>query len=149
MLLFLAFLIFLTDQAIKMLVINNMNPGQSIPVIKNLFHITYIYNPGAAFGILPNMTSFFIIVSLVVVAGVLFFYYKQEKRNLILTVSFAFIIGGTLGNLFDRIRFNKVIDFIDFRIWPIFNLADIAIVLGAVLLSVAVWKMESRTGGEQ
>ncbi len=148
MLIFLAIIVFLADQAVKMLVINNMIPGQSIPVIKNIFHITYIHNPGAAFGMLPNMTSFFIVVSLVVVAGILIYHYKQEKKTLIQTLSFAFIVGGTVGNLLDRLRFNMVIDFIDFRIWPVFNLADIAIVLGAVLLSVAVWKKESQPGEE-
>lgn len=132
------------DQASKMLIMAGMTRGQSIPVIDGIFHITYIHNPGAAFGLLANRTSFFIVVSLLAIAGAVFFYRKQGVRRGLLPAALGMIVGGALGNLVDRVRYGEVIDFIDFIIWPVFNLADTAIVVGAGLLSILLWKADSK-----
>lgn len=137
--------VFLLDQASKYLIMANMTQGQSIPVIENFFHITYIHNPGAAFGLLANQTSFFIAVTLLVVAGIFVFYWKRGVKGRIMPVALGLIAGGSLGNLVDRIRFGEVVDFLDFRIWPVFNLADSSIVIGAGLLVIVLWRMESKS----
>ncbi|MCL6612334.1 MAG: signal peptidase II [Peptococcaceae bacterium] len=142
---FITLAVFLLDQASKYLITAKMSLGQSIPVIDNIFHITYIHNPGAAFGLLADRTSFFIAVGLLVVAGVVIFYWKRGARDGVWPVALGLIAGGSLGNLVDRVRFGEVVDFIDFRIWPVFNLADSAIVIGAGLLIMVLWRTESNS----
>ncbi|MCL6477299.1 MAG: signal peptidase II [Peptococcaceae bacterium] len=136
--------ILLLDQASKMYVMSTMIQGQSIPVIENVFHITYIHNPGAAFSLLAYRTTFFITVTLLVIAGILIFYWKRGVKSGPLPVALGLIAGGALGNLVDRVRFGEVVDFLDFRVWPIFNLADSAIVAGAGLLVIVLWRMEKK-----
>ncbi len=136
-----AVIILILDQISKFLVINNMNPNDSIPIVQNVFHLTFVRNPGAAFGILPNQTLFFVIATVIVVTILLVVYWKIARNNKILTIALALQLGGALGNLIDRIRFSYVIDFFDFRVWPVFNVADVAIVIGVILLSwqLLVW----------
>lgn len=130
-----SFLIMLIDQTTKYLIRLNMSPHETIPIIENFFHITYVENPGAAFSVLKGKTTFFIVVSLIVIFfigyTVVTIPVKKKKHLLIL----AFILGGAMGNLVDRIFFGSVIDFLDFRIWPVFNVADCAIVIGVFLLT--------------
>ncbi|MFZ5646128.1 MAG: signal peptidase II [Bacillota bacterium] len=145
MLFWLTFLaVFLADQASKMFIMGNMFLNQSIPVITNVFHITYIRNPGAAFGLMAYRTSFFIAVSILVVLGIIVFYKKYGGKGTV-QVTLGLIAGGALGNLVDRVRFGEVVDFLDFRVWPVFNLADSAIVVGAALLVLVFWRLEGKT----
>jgi len=132
-----ALAVLVCDQWIKYVIVSNMEHYQSIPVIKNIFHITYVQNKGAAFGLLPNQTLFFVIVTIIVVAVIITVFWKTRHRNNfgLLHLSLALQLGGALGNLIDRIRLGYVIDFLDFRIWPVFNFADSAIVVGVILLS--------------
>jgi signal peptidase II len=139
----------LVDQASKAYIMKKMFLGQSFPVIANIFHITYIQNPGAAFGFLANRTAFFIIISLLVIAGIIIFYLKHQLKKGIMPVAMGLIAGGALGNLLDRIRFGEVVDFIDLRVWPVFNLADSAIVVGAGLFIIALWKSERGPGSDE
>lgn len=132
------------DQVSKMLIMATMFRGQSIPVVQNIFHITYIHNPGAAFGLMANRTSLFIAISLIVVAGAIIYYWKSGERRGLMPVALGLIVGGALGNLVDRIRFGEVVDFLDFMIWPVFNLADSSIVVGAGLLVILLWRSEGR-----
>ncbi|MFZ5644422.1 MAG: signal peptidase II [Bacillota bacterium] len=145
MFLLIALAVLLVDQASKFFIINTMFQGLSIPVIPNIFHITYIHNPGAAFGMLANRTSFFIAVSLIVIAGIVFFHLRAGVKRGIMPIATGFVVGGAAGNLIDRIRFGSVVDFIDLRVWPVFNLADTAIVIGAGLLIIVLWKAESKS----
>lgn len=115
---------------------NNLQPGQSIPVITNIFHITYIKNTGAAFGILGNYTFLLIIASIVILVLFFLFVKTYSFDNLWFKAASAFIIGGAAGNLIDRVRLGFVIDFLDFRIWPVFNIADMAIVTGGIILII-------------
>ncbi|MFZ5596464.1 MAG: signal peptidase II [Bacillota bacterium] len=135
---------FIIDQASKYYVIKSMFLGQSIPVVAGFFHITHVHNTGAAFGLMPDRTGLFIVVSSLVVAGITIYQKKCGVKRGLIPVSLGLIVGGTVGNLVDRMMFGAVIDFIDFRVWPVFNLADSAIVAGAILLTLALWKAGDR-----
>ncbi|MCK4533063.1 signal peptidase II [bacterium] len=126
--------VFFLDIITKLLVVNKMDLGQSIPVIKNVFHFTYIVNRGAAFGIFPQGNFFFIIISFVGIIIVVSLYRKLSKEEYFFCLPLGFILGGILGNLFDRIVRGEVVDFFDFRIWPIFNFADTFICIGISMI---------------
>ncbi len=129
-----ALLIILIDQLTKLLVVNTMSQNESIPVINNIFHITYVHNFGAAFGLLAHRTGFFILVTVVVLLFILTFLRYLPKEQKLLRAALVLQLGGASGNLIDRVRVGYVIDFFDFRVWPVFNVADIAIVFGIGLL---------------
>lgn len=131
------------DQALKYIITVKMLLNESIPVLPPIFYITYILNPGAAFGILANRTNFFIFVSILVIIGVVVGYRYLPRQRVWVRVSSGLVVGGALGNLIDRIRLGQVIDFLDFRVWPVFNLADIAIVTGALLLIIGIWHTDN------
>ncbi len=132
--------IFVVDQLVKHLVTGSMHLGESIPVIKGIFHITYVLNPGAAFGMLEHQRWVFILVAVVVllVAGI--FYSKLKKESNLLQAGAGLLLGGAVGNLVDRIQTGLVVDFLDFRVWPVFNIADIAICVGAGILILDMWQ---------
>jgi len=132
----LAVIVIALDRLSKYYIETSMWPGMSIPIIKNVFHITYIMNPGAAFGILEYQTGFFIIVSVLMVAAAIWYVPRIPVRYRLLRYGIGLLTGGAIGNLFDRIRYGEVVDFLDFRIWPIFNIADIAIVCGVVCIII-------------
>ncbi|TYO97976.1 signal peptidase II [Desulfallas thermosapovorans] len=136
----------LLDQFSKYIITSSMLLGESIPVLPPVFYITYILNPGAAFGILAEKTTLFIVVSLLVVVGVLVGYRFLPRERILVRLASGLVAGGALGNLIDRVRLGRVIDFLDFRVWPVFNLADTAIVIGAVLLIIDIWRNDK---GEQ
>ena len=124
----------LVDQATKYWIQSWMVTGESSPVITGIFHITYILNAGAAFGILENKTWFFVSVALLLICGVAFIYPRLPADKPFLKLGAGLLTGGAIGNLIDRIRFGYVVDFFDFRIWPVFNVADICIVCGVACL---------------
>jgi len=128
------FLIIILDQIIKNIILNNFYFGQSLAVINNIFHITYVQNTGAAFGILKNHSLFFIIITIVIISAIIFMLHKSFKGNIYLNIYFGLILGGAMGNLIDRIRLGYVVDYLDFRIWPVFNLADSFIVIGSIFI---------------
>lgn len=126
------------DQISKYLISNLMSPSQSIPIIKNLFHITYIKNTGAAFGILSNYQMFLIALSIIFIVIILFYFFHMPAHDLLTRSAIAVIIGGSFGNLVDRLFRGYVIDFIDVRFFSIFNIADIMINVGIFLLILKV-----------
>lgn len=139
----------LIDQFSKYLVVSTMEVGQSIPLIKNFLAITYVRNPGAAFGVLPHRTLFLIIVTVVVIGLIIFFYRIVPAGYVFLRLGMAFQLGGALGNLIDRVRSTSVVDFIDLKFFPpVFNLADTFIVFGVIIFLFAFWRaaplLESR-----
>lgn len=140
----LATLVVLLDQATKFWIQSRMGYGESIPVIKDIFHITYILNAGAAFGILENKTWFFILVAVLLIAGVAYIFPRLPAEKPILRFGAGLLTGGAVGNLIDRVRIGYVIDFFDFRIWPIFNVADICIVCGVGCLVYALLIMPDK-----
>ncbi len=107
-----------------------------IAVIKDILYFTYVENRGAAFGILQNKQWFFVIVTLLIIFAMLFYLIKYKPESKLLKLSLVFIMLGGIGNLIDRIRFGYVVDFIDVRVinYPVFNVADCFVVIGAVLL---------------
>jgi len=130
------FLVLAADQISKYIVRLKMNPHESLPVIKGIFHITYVQNTGAAFSILRGKTYFFIMVSIVIILAVIIFLRKVPPEKKLLRIAMALVLGGAAGNnLIDRLRFGYVVDFLDFRIWPVFNIADSAIVVGVIILA--------------
>lgn len=128
-------IVVLLDQITKFIVKTRMNPYESFPVINPLLYITYVKNRGAAFSLLEGNIPFFAIVSLIVNLFILFLLIKGIKSSKITKFSLALILGGSIGNFLDRIRLGYVVDFIDLRVWPVFNVADIAVVFGVLILS--------------
>ncbi|HPU01065.1 MAG: signal peptidase II [Firmicutes bacterium] len=130
------------DQLSKYLVALHMEVGQSIPLIKNVLAITYVRNPGAAFGLLPYRTIFFIVVTLLVMGMIIYYYRVLPAGYWLLRLGLALQLGGAIGNFIDRVRHSSVVDFIDVKFFPpVFNLADTAIVLGVVLFLFAFWRL--------
>ena len=133
-------LVFIIDQLVKHLVVSTMHLGQSLPVIKGIFHITYVLNPGAAFGMLEHQRWIFILVALAAVLLGAAFYKKLQQESFLMRSGAGLLLGGAVGNLADRIQSGLVVDFLDFRIWPVFNIADIAICAGAGILIFDIWQ---------
>jgi len=131
------FLVTFFDQSSKIWVQRNMDLMESIPVIRGIFHLTYIQNPNSAFGLLKFPNTVFVSVAFLVILIIIFFLRKKiAQKNKLIFFSLVFIMGGSLGNMIDRLRIGSVIDFLDFRIWPIFNIADSAINIGLFLLII-------------
>ena len=134
--------VILTDQASKYVIAQHMALHESVPVIPGFFHITYILNKGAAFGFLENKQWLFIAV-----AAALFLLYfifrKHIPKKRIVRCGMGFLLGGALGNAVDRFLFGAVTDFFDFRVWPVFNVADIGIIIGVGLLVLYCWTHDS------
>ncbi|MBP2630879.1 MAG: Lipoprotein signal peptidase [Firmicutes bacterium] len=126
--------IILIDQLSKFYIQETMTIGMSHPIITGVFHITYILNPGAAFGILENQRIFFIFIAIAMIFVVAYIYPKLPSNSSLLRLGIALLVGGAIGNVIDRVKFGYVVDFFDFRIWPIFNIADITIVIGVTLI---------------
>ncbi|MEE9525570.1 MAG: signal peptidase II [Candidatus Woesearchaeota archaeon] len=133
--------ILLLDQLTKLAVIKNMELLQSIPVLQNILHLTYIQNTGAGFGLFSQSTRLLIWFSIIVI-GLIFYFYEAIPDNKCMQLSIAAILGGAIGNLIDRIKLGYVIDFIDFKIWPAFNIADMAIVIGVISIAIFIIKKE-------
>ena len=135
---FLFFGVLVLDQLVKGLIQVSYLPGESTPVIGGIFHITYVLNPGAAFGLLENQTWFFILSAVAISVAFLWHYPRLKKECGFLHYGCVALVAGAMGNLIDRMKTGLVVDFLDFRIWPVFNLADIAIVLGVVSMVYAI-----------
>lgn len=111
-----------------------------IEVIKNILYFNYVENRGAAFGIMQNKQWFFILITLILIIAMILYILKVKPQDILLKLSLSFIIGGGIGNLIDRVFKGYVVDFIDLRIinYPVFNIADCFVVIGAVLLCVYI-----------
>lgn len=128
-----SFLVILIDRITKILV-ENLLDGKVLNIIKNIFYFTYVKNDGAAFSILESKKLFLIIISILALFFLIYYVTKKDKNN----IGYFFLIGGIIGNLIDRLFLGYVIDFIGVIIFkynfPIFNVADIFIVLGAIFV---------------
>jgi signal peptidase II len=123
------FVVFI-DQLSKFYIQKHMVLGMSIPIVEDVFHITYVLNPGAAFGLFEHQTLFFLVVAVCLVISAIYFYPRIPKQYRLLRLGTGLLVGGAVGNVIDRIKTGYVVDFFDFRIWPVFNVADTAIVCG-------------------
>ncbi len=132
------------DQITKAVILNTMALYQVVPVIPGFFNITFIYNPGGAFGFLAQHQTGWVqvmfVTLIVAAAGLVFYFYKNTPAGYRwLASAYALIFGGAIGNLIDRLRFGKVVDFLDFNLvfmrWPAFNVADSAVTIGIVIFA--------------
>ena len=133
-----------------------MKMGESISVLGNFFRLTYVLNPGGAFGTKLGNNIFYTILSVVVILIAFYFFFRSKREDKLLQVAFSLVLGGALGNLLDRIRYGEVLDFLDFNFfniqippftfgfisfsgfyldrWPVFNIADSAVTIGMILI---------------
>ena len=131
-----AFLAYIADRFAKLLAIKTMYPGQSTGLVPGIFHITLVLNKGAAFGILKDQAVLFIPLSAFIVTLIILYAWNGKILSASIAVSLGLILGGALGNLVDRASYGYVIDYFDFRIWPVFNIADSAITVGTAMLAL-------------
>ena len=110
-------------------------PDQSISIVGDVLRLTFVMNRGAAFGVLQNQNALFIVVSGVVIAVIIGSYRYSPVRSPLLNLALGLQLGGAVGNLIDRLRLGYVVDFVDVSIWPVFNVADSAIVIGVCILA--------------
>jgi signal peptidase II len=134
-------LVILLDQSSKWWVSSTFLMGESRPVIDGILWLTYVHNQGAAFSILPGKTAFFVIASIIVITGVSI-WVLRSRPPIRLAMILGLLSGGAAGNLVDRLRFSHVIDFLDLHWWPVFNFADMSIVVGSILLVWYVFMLE-------
>ncbi|MGM0507615.1 MAG: signal peptidase II [Fusobacteriota bacterium] len=146
------------DQISKYLIVKKFSVGETIPIIEDFFHLTYVENKGVAFGFFYGHVTIFAFIAVISIIGIILYIHKQdEEHSLYSKIGFMFILGGAIGNLGDRIIRGYVVDFIDFRgIWPyIFNIADVAINIGVILIlieyfiEVEIWKKKESIEEEQ
>lgn len=138
-------IVILVDQVTKLYIMRTMRPHESIPIVANLFSLTYIRNPGAAFGLLAGSSNgfrmvFFGLTSIFALGLLGTLLVRMSEREWVGRLSVSGILGGAIGNLIDRLRFGEVIDFLDVYVsnyhWPAFNVADSAITVGVIFLIV-------------
>jgi signal peptidase II len=142
-----ALIIILVDQLTKWIIVKYMELGESVQVIENLLYITSHRNRGAAWGILQGQMWFFYVITIVVIIALVYYLQKEAKGKMLLGISLALMLGGAIGNFIDRLFRKEVVDFVDTYIFaynfPIFNVADSALVIGVGLLMVQML-MEER-----
>ncbi len=132
-------LIILLDQITKILVRTEIKEGTSVVIIPKILYFTHATNTGASFSMLTNYSFLLTIIAILVIIGMCVFYKKIPVQY---RTAAALILGGAVGNLIDRFQYGTVTDFINIQIWPIFNIADSAITVAAILLIIIVWKEE-------
>ena len=143
-----ALLVFILDRVTKIVAVSNMSYGQSIHILPNIFHFTFVLNNGTAFGLFKGANSALAVLSVLVITLIIFYVLKNKVSTFASSLALGLILGGAIGNLFDRIRFGYVIDFIDFRIWPVFNIADSAITIGTCFLAWNILKQSFKAAGK-
>ncbi len=140
------------DQLSKIYIDSSFVIGESHQVISNFFHITYVRNPGAAFGMLSDSAiriPFFLSISVIAVIAILWYVLKVAAEKQWQLVALGLILSGALGNFIDRARLGEVIDFLDVHWynyhWPAFNVADSAICVGVAIMLICTWHEERQT----
>lgn len=134
----------LLDIGSKFLVSRIFILNESKTIIDNFLNITYVRNTGAAWSILDNNTWIVTVISLLIIIGIIYYVYRNRVSKKILKIGYGLILGGAIGNFIDRVVYGYVIDFIDIDIfgwnYPIFNLADMFIVVGVILVMIDAWR---------
>ncbi|MGJ7922469.1 signal peptidase II [Neobacillus sp. LXY-4] len=142
-----ALFVIILDQMTKWLIVKNLEIGESIEMIENFLYITSHRNRGAAWGILQGQMWFFYVITVIVIIGIVFYIQKAVKGKWLLGVSLGLMLGGAIGNFIDRVFRKEVVDFINTYIFgydfPVFNIADSALVIGVILLMIQML-MEDR-----
>ena len=146
-------IIFIIDQIVKLLVGFGLELNTSFTIFNNFFYISNVHNYGAAFSILYGNRIFLVIVSVITLVLVYYFLLKNKKFDWFNIIFYSLLIGGILGNLFDRIIYGYVIDYLDFYIFgynfPIFNVADICIVISVIMIIIdTLWRGNGEIGSK-
>ncbi len=147
-----AAVVIVLDQLTKALVTANLALHEQVAPVEALrpyFTFTYVRNTGAAFGLFPSGGVFFIVVALVVSAMIVYFYRTMPDQTPMMRAALGLQLGGAWGNLIDRLRLGYVVDFLDFKFWPVFNVADSAIVVGVLVLLAAMWWQDRQNARTQ
>jgi len=139
--------VWIIDRVLKVLVQTNFIPGETLIIIPKVFHLTFVLNPGAAFGLMAGRTWIFVVTALLVVSGVIYGQFRIPRDEILTRLAIGMIGGGALGNLYDRLVIGRVVDYLDFQIWPfVFNFADSMIVLGVGLFILRLYLDERAQG---
>lgn len=145
-----AIIVIAIDQWSKWLVIKYMDLYEQIPIIDNFFYLTSHRNKGAAWGILQGQMNFFYVITVIFVIGIIYYLHKYAKGHQWLAISLSLILGGAIGNFIDRLFRKEVVDFLDVIIfnydYPIFNIADSALVVGVILFAIISFIEEKKRG---
>jgi signal peptidase II len=135
-----AILVVVLDQFTKRLAEDRLRGQRSVPLVDDILRLTYVENRGAAFGLLQDQTTFFVLVGIIVIGVIAASYRYLPRSGFLLHLALGLQLGGAIGNLIDRVRQGYVVDFVDFGYranwWPVFNVADYAIVIGVALLAL-------------
>jgi signal peptidase II len=135
-----ALLVVVLDQVTKRLAEDRLRGQRSVPLVDDILRLTYVENRGAAFGLLQDQTTFFVLVGIIVIGVIAASYRYLPRSGFLLHLALGLQLGGAIGNLLDRVRQGYVVDFVDFGYranwWPVFNVADSAIVIGVALLAL-------------
>ena len=140
--------IIVLDQNTKLIIRMNFEVGGSLPVIQDVFHITYVQNRGAAFSLFQNMpllTIAFPVVAMIVCAILMVQFMRRRER--LITIALGLVLAGGLGNLIDRTVLGFVTDMLDFRVFPVFNVADISVCVGCGLIMIWLFFVEGKNAG--
>jgi signal peptidase II len=129
-----ALVVAITDRLTKVAIMRSMTENESIPLIPGVLHLTYIHNTGAAFGLFQRGTFVLIGISVAVVVMVVAAMRHPLAAGTWARLALGLVLGGAIGNLYDRVVFGYVVDFLDVRIWPVFNVADSCLVVGGILV---------------
>lgn len=140
-----AMIVAIFDQLTKLAVLKHLPLGSSVPVLGSLIYFTSVRNPGGAFGTFQSSTGPLTLVTVATVIGIAVLVRRQHKLPAVLGVALSLLLGGALGNLIDRVRLHHVIDFIDLKVWPVFNVADCAITIAIVVLGYHMLFVERRS----
>lgn len=147
----LSLLLFGLDRLSKSLVVARLPLYESVPIIEDFFHLTHVANTGALFGLMAGMASplrglIFITIPVLAIFLILAFQFRTRENDFLVQTGLSLILGGAMGNLYDRVAFGHVVDFLDFSLaghhWPAFNLADSTICLGVFTLILDLFRRE-------
>ncbi|MEI6437865.1 MAG: signal peptidase II [Candidatus Omnitrophota bacterium] len=137
------------DRLTKLCFSTILHPGESIPVIRNVFHFSLVHNTGIAFGLFKDNSFVFFVIPVIAIGLLvynIYYYHKVGELDRLYISAFSLILGGAIGNLIDRMMLGYVVDFLDFRVWPVFNAADSAITVGAFIILIKCFPLAREKG---
>lgn len=140
---------FLLDRVTKLWALDSLKDASGKTIIKGFFELTYVENKGAAWSMFSGKTMFLIVFTVIILCGVVFYLVKYRPKNKFVRAALSLIIAGALGNIVDRVIYKYVVDFISFHYkdvyyYPVFNIADICVVVGTFLLLICILRDDKK-----